>query len=81
MASSVLRKYGGIDVRVGYDRGGERAPGVIGGVEKGLEYALGKAVTERKKEEGQGDIVECYSQVLQTRNEAARKQTGVDHSR
>lgn len=52
MASSVLGKDGGIYIRVGYDRGGERAPGIIGGEEKGLEYALGKAMTKRKKKEG-----------------------------
>lgn len=65
MTPSVLRKDGGTDIRAGDDRGGEGAPSVISGVEKGLEDALGEAVTEGKKKEGKGDIVECYPQVLQ----------------
>jgi hypothetical protein len=65
MVPIVLGKDGGTDIRVGDDLGGERAPGVIGGEEKRLEYALGKAMTERKKKESQGDIVECYPQILQ----------------
>jgi hypothetical protein len=69
VTSSVLGKDGGADIRVGDDLGGEEAPSVIGGVEKGLEDALGKAMTERKKKEGEGDIVECYPQVLQAISE------------
>ena len=84
MTSSVLGKDGGIDICVGYDRGGERAPRVIGSEEKRLEYALGKAMAERKEEESEGDIVECYPQVLQEcKNEAPGGKIGVviTHSR
>ena len=51
MVPIVLGKDGGTDIRVGDDLGGERAPGVVGGEEKRLEDALGKAMTERKKKE------------------------------
>jgi hypothetical protein len=65
MASSVLGKDGGIDIRVGKDLGGDGAPSVIGDEEKRLEDPLGETMKERKQEKCQGDIVECHPQVLQ----------------
>lgn len=50
---------------MGKDFGGDGAPSVIGDEEKRLQDALGETMKERKKKEGQGDIVECNPQVLQ----------------
>jgi hypothetical protein len=60
----VLREKRGIDIRVSDDFGSDGAPSVVGAVQKGLDNALGKAMDEGKEEEGDGDPVESYSQVL-----------------
>lgn len=64
MTSSKLGKDGRIDTGAGNNMGGQRAPCIISGIQKGLEDALCKAMKEGKKKEGKSDIVECYSQVL-----------------
>jgi hypothetical protein len=60
-----LGKDRGLEVRVSDDLGGEGTPIVIGAVQKGLDDALCEAMKERKEEEGDGDPVESYPQVLE----------------
>lgn len=60
MTSSKLGKDGGIDIFASNDLRGDRAPCIIGGIEKGLEDALCKAMKEGEEEERKSDIVECY---------------------
>jgi len=60
-----LGKDRGPEVRVSGNLGGEGTPTVIGAVQEGLDDALAEAMKERKEEEGYGDPVESYPQVLE----------------
>jgi hypothetical protein len=66
MTPSVLNEKCGVDTRMSDDIGSDGAPSVVGAEEKGLDNALGKTMDEGKGEEGDGDPIESYSQVLNT---------------
>jgi hypothetical protein len=64
VTTGVLGKDIGIEIRVGDNLVGEGAPTVVGAVQKGLDDALREAMKEGEGEEGYGDPVESYPQVL-----------------
>lgn len=77
VAPSILRKDGGLYVRVGNDLGGEGAIAVIVAEQKRLDGALCETVKERKNKESHGDPVQSDPQVLESGTLSAGEESGV----
>jgi len=77
VAPGILRKDGGIDVRVGNDVGGEGAIAIIGAVQKRLDGALCETVEERENKESYGDPVQSDPQVLESGRSEREKRVGL----
>lgn len=84
VATGVLRKDGGTNVRASNDLGGECAIAVIGAEQKRLDGALCETVKERKHKESYGGPVQSDPQVLDRRVVSGEKSGGLvthDNSR